>query len=563
MWSKTKLNLQKILPEIVVLAFMLGVSYFLVRPLVGPGFFPMHDDTQIARVVAMGRAIREGQFPVRWVFDLGFGYGYPLFNFYGPLPYYFGGFLYALGFSGLVATKMTMLVGMLLPILGLYLALRKILGRASALVAGIFLGFAPYHAVQLYVRGAVGETWALGFLPFLVWSLTQMRFSRKLGSLYWLIGLSGVILSHTILGYVTVGFVVLGLIISRLVMTMTTREESLGKYWSSLFWATLTALGVTIWFWLPAMIEMSFTSVAGQISATANWRDHFVCLPQLWDSLWGFAGSAAGCLDGLSFKLGKLHIISAVTSIIIFWKFSKRLRSVAIYATLLTLVAIWLMTSWSTPVWQFIPGFSYIQYPWRFLTFAILGLSLLSGMWLSLVPTRLLRVVTSIGLLILLVAASSKLFIGQWTVERGAGEYESQEELRFRSSRVSSEYLPIEMRLPTEASEIVRDTISKSEEITTLDVVKETAVYGKYWIQTQKPVVLLIKRAYFPGWKYFWNSKEIIPQVESGLPRVSLPHGEGTLEIKFTDTPVRTVANLLSLVVLVIMIYKYGKISHS
>ena len=73
------------------------LSFFMIKPLWVNGYFPMHDDTQVARVVEMGRALRAGQFPVRWVSDLGYGYGYPIYNFYGPLPYYAGGALQAMG----------------------------------------------------------------------------------------------------------------------------------------------------------------------------------------------------------------------------------------------------------------------------------------------------------------------------------------------------------------------------------------------------------------------------------------------------------------------------------
>ena len=46
-------------------AFMLLLSIAAVLPLTNPGYFPMHDDTQVARVVEMGRSLKEGQFPVR------------------------------------------------------------------------------------------------------------------------------------------------------------------------------------------------------------------------------------------------------------------------------------------------------------------------------------------------------------------------------------------------------------------------------------------------------------------------------------------------------------------
>src|SRR3989344_866098 len=130
------------------------LSYFAIKPLFISGFFPMHDDTQVGRVVAMGKALSAGQFPVRWVADLGYGYGYPIFNFYGPLPYYFGGMLYAFGVPALVATKMMFGVGAIAPALTLYLAMSG-LGWQAALVSALLTQYSPYHAVQIYVRGAV------------------------------------------------------------------------------------------------------------------------------------------------------------------------------------------------------------------------------------------------------------------------------------------------------------------------------------------------------------------------------------------------------------------------
>ena len=80
------------------LLIVLALSFWAIKPLFISGFFPMHDDTQVARVFEMGKMLKEGTFPVRWVPDLGYGYGYPLFNFYAPLAYYVGGFFMLLGF---------------------------------------------------------------------------------------------------------------------------------------------------------------------------------------------------------------------------------------------------------------------------------------------------------------------------------------------------------------------------------------------------------------------------------------------------------------------------------
>ena len=95
------------------LLFVLFISILTILPLFRDGFFPIHDDAQIVRVQQMTKALQDGQFPVRWVSDLGYGYGYPIFNFYAPLPYYIGSVFDLIGFSPLTATKIMMGIGML------------------------------------------------------------------------------------------------------------------------------------------------------------------------------------------------------------------------------------------------------------------------------------------------------------------------------------------------------------------------------------------------------------------------------------------------------------------
>jgi len=75
----------------LITALLIAVSLPAIYQIITPGYFPIHDDTQVVRVQQMYQALSAGQFPVRWVPDLGYGYGYPIFNFYNPLPYYIGG----------------------------------------------------------------------------------------------------------------------------------------------------------------------------------------------------------------------------------------------------------------------------------------------------------------------------------------------------------------------------------------------------------------------------------------------------------------------------------------
>ena len=76
--------------------FILGLvlSLSLLWPLLVAPSFKHHDDVSIIRLYEMDRCFKDGQIPCRWVPDLGNLYGYPLFNYYAPLPYYFGWLIY-------------------------------------------------------------------------------------------------------------------------------------------------------------------------------------------------------------------------------------------------------------------------------------------------------------------------------------------------------------------------------------------------------------------------------------------------------------------------------------
>src|SRR3972149_4328987 len=112
---------------------VLVLSYFAIAPLFIGGYFPVHDDTQVARVFTMQKSLRDGMFPVRWVSDLGYGYGYPIFNFYAPLAYYIGGFFNYLGFDSLVSTKIMMVLGILLAGIFMYILASRLFGKIGGI----------------------------------------------------------------------------------------------------------------------------------------------------------------------------------------------------------------------------------------------------------------------------------------------------------------------------------------------------------------------------------------------------------------------------------------------
>src|SRR3989304_4832023 len=108
-------------------------SLFAIISLFHPGFFPIHDDEQIARLFELNYALESFHFPPRISQNLGFGYGYPFFNFYPSLFYYFAEIFVILGFSFISSTKIAIAVGFILSAVFMYLFSRKYLGDLGGL----------------------------------------------------------------------------------------------------------------------------------------------------------------------------------------------------------------------------------------------------------------------------------------------------------------------------------------------------------------------------------------------------------------------------------------------
>ena len=531
--------------KIVGLIIILGCSFLMIRSLFISGYFPMHDDTQVARVVVMGRALRQGQFPVRWVSDLGYGYGYPIFNFYGPLPYYVGGTLYALGLTGLTATKIMMGTGLVLAGVTMYAAIADISGVSAGVLAALFYMFAPYHGVQAYVRGAVGEYYALIFLPLILWGFWRKRILPAA------IGTAGLIVSHTILGYVGMfleGFAVLAL--------------SIGRVQTKKLWlAVLLGLGLSAFFWLPAISEMKYTSVAGQINSGSNFRDHFVCISQLWNSPWGFGGSAKGCLDGLSFKVGKVHLLTGLAvliGVLVGFIRERRAKILVAVGVAIFVTSVFFVLDISTPVWNMLPFFAFVQYPWRFLAFAIFGISLIISQIVYMFRSAIVRwsmVIIFVGLVLFVEA---KRFTPQYTYSRAFSDFETNEDISFRVSKISDEYLPAAVIRPKNPQDVVRDTIPQSD-LYTMEIQQMSDIYGKFGFSAKAPAAIQINTTYFPGWQYIVNVTDTIPRVLNGLPVITIPSGDSVLQMQFRDTPVRKIANIISLLSLCVCFYVYDK----
>jgi len=159
--------------EILLIISLLILTIPVLMPLFKEGYFPTQDYIYVARIYEMKVALDDGHFPVRWVKD--FRNGEPLYNFYAPLPYYVGALIkFIPGFSYLMIIKILFGIGFIFSTITMYFLGRKLFGVLGGFLASIMYLYAPYHSVDVYVRGALSESWALIFFPLIFLLLIQL-----------------------------------------------------------------------------------------------------------------------------------------------------------------------------------------------------------------------------------------------------------------------------------------------------------------------------------------------------------------------------------------------------
>lgn len=396
------------LSNYLVAGLFLTVTLLILSPILGNVWYSVHDTSHIARLYLMENAIRSGQFPPIWASELNAGLGYPLFHFYAPLFYYLSLLLKPIVGSYFVAIKFVLFISLLLGLSGMYTLVKGWIGRGGAIVSAISFITLPYFALNLYVRGAYAELLAMSLLPWLFYVWQKLASKKQIISASILTSLF--ILSHNLIPLITLPFLVVWVLYHHRTVLR------------QLLIPTLLTLLISSFYLGPLLFERSFVQ-ADSIAKTTDYSLHFVEPAQLWNSTWGFGGSAEGVEDGLSFKIGKVQLILALLSLIILLPKKKSWR--VIYLSVSLALAIFLTTSYSAFIWQNISALPVVQFPWRYLSLIGFFVSVLSGLFFARIKFTPIRWIIAGFIVILLLFINLKLFKPQTTFTADLGLYTS------------------------------------------------------------------------------------------------------------------------------------------
>lgn len=509
------------------ISVVLFVALISIISLFSSGLPPTHDgEYHVVRFQQFYKVLESGILYPRWAPDFNNGFGIPLFNFVYPLPNYIASFFHFLGFSFIDSFKLNMIFASLMGAFFFYLWTRIFWKNLGAVVSSILYTFSPYHFVDIYVRGSAGEVWSLALFPGVLWSFTEFLKTRKpvffvVSSIF----LSFLIYSHNILALLFFIFFISYCIL------LSISQKNKKDYFKNLILIIFIGLGMSSPFWLPALVESKHT-VGLRIF---NLREHFPEIYQLIIPSWGYGFSGKDIQNQMSFQIGIANILAVLISFIVLVK-NKKNKGLLIFFIVWFFATVFLMTPYSSWFWDNIPFFNYFQFPWRFLSLAILIASFLGGSIVSAVSKGWTKNLFASFFILLSILFSLGYAKAPFYHKRTDSHYLTRSNFTDGTNSPGNSFnTKWQAAIPQKRKD--KFEFFKGLGSIKIDNIKPQSY--KLIINAKEDSQVIVNTAYFPGWASLVDGKEKETDNYNGRMLIKIPKGIHKVELFFSDTPIR------------------------
>jgi hypothetical protein len=533
-------------------------------------------------MVALDFIIRQGVFFSRWLPDLAYGYGLPLFVFYAPLSYYVAEGLHLLGFSAASAFNGSAALALLISATGMYLLVNDWFGSRAGVLAGVAYVYAPYQLFNTFGRGSLPITWAGALFPFAFWAFG--RLIRQNSPRYIPLAaltLGAALLMHNISSLIFLPLLIFYLAIVILFPPPASRLPAPALPRVGL--AFILGLGLAAFFWLPATLEKEFAQVQRVITPPDfDYRSNFVSLSQLFSLPSPANTGLLNPADPLTLGLAQVGL-AAIGILALFLRTQGNPRELKgtqkvspllpcspaplLFATIGLAVAIFMMLPISTGIWDRLPLIAFVQQPHRLLSLTAFLLAILAGAGVAALPDRLVFALTLAGVVLIFISSVPLLYPRYYAALPAAPTLTGMMAYEQATGAIGTtsfgEYLPIWVQQTPHESPLLSlyqtgATIERLDQAyLPEDAEVEAASYGfnqlELTLNAPESYQAVFHTFYFPGWQAIVDGQPvpIAPVTERGLIGVTMPAGRHQLYLSFGETPLRLAANSLSILALV------------
>lgn len=535
------LRLKKIYSEKRFMLLLILILAVFLFPFLQPGIPLSHDgDGHVARIGGYYKAFQDGQIPPRWAGDLNFRFGTPLFIFNYQFPYYVASLLHKIGINLQDTFKLLLGISFVLSGVGFFLWLSQLIRKEAAFFGALLFGLAPYHFLNVFIRGAFGETVALAIIPFIFFQIEKIRERKRIvdiciaGVLYALL-----ILSHNGMSLVfSPIFLIYALYIAKNMKTIAS-------------FLALFPIGILLsaYFWFPAALEAKY--VVGTFAFTDMFKQHFPPFASLIYSNWGF-GPDVNTQGGLSPQVGITIFIFVGIGVIYFLRNREKFLGFWLF---IFFVAIFFTTSLSDIFWSNIALLRFLEFPWRFTALSSLAGAVISSYIISRIKNKNIIYLISVILLIYSFSFTN------------TDKQNKKDDPYYYSFTGSTAYRRATTTIWTgeDASEIPKEKIAIIAGNGKISNAQVKSNVHSFTIAAKSNVTVLDNTFYFPGWTVEVDGEKTTIEFQDmnhrGLITFTVPKGNHLVSVRFYETKIRLFADLLSLfsIPLIITIMYYRK----
>lgn len=522
--------------EKIILLMLLIASLLPLVNLLNQGLPVTHDgQDHVARIANFYQSLKEGNIIPRWAGNLNWGYGHPILMFLYPFPSYIASFFKFIGFTFVDSTKIVFGLSFIASMFTMYLWIRSRWGIAAGIVGALLYTYAPYRFVDLYVRGAIGEHAAFIFPPLILWAIGGLTQHKNRGVIVSL-ATAGLILSHNAVSLMFLPIV--GVYVLYIHLMESKRSYT---FIVQCLWFLVLGFLLSAFFWFPALFEGKYT--LRDIVTSGEFSDRFVQWPQFLYSSWNYGGGSH-----FAKHLGVAQWLSLAMALLVLRNKQNRVFLGGIL--LLLFASLFLMTKWSTIIWNTVTILQKFQFPWRILSLVTFLTAVIGAYVVTKLPKRFVWwYVVTVSLVGMLGTSN------MWQ----AKEYQSKPDSFYSSiyagTTDTGESSPIWSvrfmeHMPAKESEVIDGEAS-------MEVLNRTSRRHTYRIAAETRARIVENTLYFPGWQIHVDGVPTAIEFQDpawrGLMTYVVDPGDHVVDVVFGDTKLRKFANSMSIVGLILL----------
>lgn len=541
---------------LTIISLLLCVDLFLfhARPSSFDGL------THMVNMSQYNIALSHGDFPVRW--QDGFAnYGMPIPLFGHQITSYLGALFIFLTNDPIVGYNLVILFGAVLSVTGFYLFLREHTDRWSSFIGAVLFNFAPYRIINIFIRGAIPEFFSHVYTGFILVVLKRWVEKNQARYLFIYIVLASLLLQTHPIAFLVQYILIAPYYLYLVFMKKNNMVRNILLFISS----TLLAIGIAGYYIIPLLGEFKYFYYGTQSGLFLP--NHFLTLKNFFQPAWHYFYNGDVTTRGNFLHTGGIELIIVGISflgVLISWRKNNKREWLSPLLLFIFLIYIFFLSRYSVFFYEHIKILGNIQHQWRMLTGLIVIPPLLCAFFISKIKSKNIQVGMGVGII---------LYITLFRFPQLYGKNYVIENKRTYAFTIDNLYAQVYNTIwtgPTQSYPIkkVKGEIIEGKG----KIVKriESNSWRTYDVIAESPEIRLVDNTfYFPGWKVYVDHKETPIEFQDmnyrGVITYRIPKGEHTIEVRFTNTKVRLLANIVSLFsigVLVLLIIFRKRLLH-